>query len=230
MAHPSGGYRNKEGHRIPGVTTIIGRFKDSGGLLHWAYKQGQRNERGEINNLYDERDKAGQAGTLAHAMVEAHISGEDPHVALIEGIDPLSDGAKKLMDQATNAFNAYLNWESLTKLEIVEQEMQLVSETHQFGGCPDAIGKVNDQLCLVDWKTSNSIYVDYLLQLAAYKALWEENHPERLITGGFHLCRFAKSYGDFSHHYFPELDLAWKQFLRFRESYEDDKQLKKRVA
>lgn len=214
MAHPAGGYRNKAGIRVCGTTTVIGRFKDSGGLLYWAFEQGKAAERGEIERLYDKRDEAAESGTLAHAMVEAHIKGED-----------LPDGPQ----DAKNAFQAYLSWESMTKLKIVEQEMPMVSEEYQFGGCPDAIGEINDELCLVDWKTSNGVYPDYLIQLAAYKQLWEENHPDRLLTGGFHLCRFAKSHGDFAHHYYPNLDEAWEQFKLFRQAYDIDKELKKRA-
>ncbi len=40
MARPAHGYRNAAGNKIPGTTTIIGRFKESGGLLQWAFKQG----------------------------------------------------------------------------------------------------------------------------------------------------------------------------------------------
>ena len=222
MAHPKGGYRNKDGVRIPGTTTIIGRFKDSGGLLHWAFKQGQAAERGEINSLYDKRDEAAESGTLAHEMVEAHINGEEFKPSKLEH-------SHEVVKQAEKAFNAYLLWESMTKLEIVDQEMQLVSEEYQFGGCPDAIGTINGELCLIDWKTSNGVYPDYLMQLAAYKQLWEENHPDKPLTGGFHLCRFAKEYGDFTHHYFDELDDAWEQFKLFRQAYDLDKKLKKRV-
>lgn len=224
MAHPAAGYRNAAGERIPGTTTIIGRFKDSGGLLHWAYKQGQASERGEISSLYDKRDEAAESGTLAHAMVEARINGLDPFT-----VEDRDDASDEVIKQAEQAYNSYLNWESLTKVKIVEQEIQLVSEEYQFGGCPDAIGEMRGELCLLDWKTSNGIYQDYLIQLAAYKQLWDENNPQRPITGGFHLCRFAKSHGDFSHHYWPELDDAWEQFKLFRRAYDLDKSLKKRA-
>jgi len=80
-----------------------------------------------------------------------------------------------------------------------------------------------------DWKTSNAIYPDHIIQLAAYKVLWEENHPDQPITGGFHLCRFSKEHGDFAHHFWSELDDAWEQFLLFRQAYDIDKKLKKRV-
>ena len=76
MPHPKGGYRLKDGTRVPGTTTIIGRFKDSGGLLWWAFYQGQAAERGEINSLYDKRDEAAEAGTIAHDLVDLFLHGE----------------------------------------------------------------------------------------------------------------------------------------------------------
>lgn len=76
MPHPTGGYKNKKGQKVPGVTTVIGRFKDSGGLLYWACEQGKAIERGEISRLYDRRDAAADAGTIAHSLVEMYINGE----------------------------------------------------------------------------------------------------------------------------------------------------------
>jgi len=75
MPHPKGGYRLSDGTRVPGVTTIISRFKDSGGLLWWAFEQGQAAQRGEINSLYDKRDEAATAGTICHDLVEKYIKG-----------------------------------------------------------------------------------------------------------------------------------------------------------
>lgn len=214
---PKGGYKNAAGKRIPGVTTIIGKFKEAGGLMYWAWDQGMQG--------LDYRDVSGAAadsGTLAHSMIEKHLVDLDPDVVL-EGQDP--DVAAK----AKSAFGSYMTWESQSRLEIVEQETALVSEKHQFGGTLDAIGYVNGELCLLDWKTSNAIYSDYLVQLAAYKLLWEELNPGDLITGGFHLMRFAKEYGDFTHKHMPELQIGERQFLLFRQAYENDKELKKRA-
>ena len=65
--------------------------------------------------------------------------------------------------------------------------------------------------------------------IAAYKQLWEENHPDRPITGGYHLLRFDKEHADFTHHFWTELDEAWSQFQIFRQAYDIDKRLKKRT-
>lgn len=219
MPAPKEGYRLKDGTRVPGTTTIIGRFKDSGGLMQWAFKQGKEGKR----HLYEEAEKAADIGTLAHAMVEAHIKGGDPQALL-------ADIEQEAATKARSSFAAYTKWADQTRLVVVDQEMQLVSEKHRFGGTPDAIGMIGNELCLLDWKTSNAVYCDYLIQLAAYKQLWEENHPERPLVGGCHLLRFAKEHSDFAHHHFPDLSEAWRQFVLFREAYEIDKQLKKRAA
>lgn len=217
MPHPKSGYRLKDGTRVPGVTTIIGRFKDSGALLWWAFAQGKSAERGEISSLYDKRDEAADNGTQAHEIVEKHINGDDFD---IEQYSP----------EARQGYDNYIKWESGNNIQIIDQEMQLVSDEWRFGGCPDAIGiDTDEQLCIVDWKTSNGVYQDYIIQLAAYRQLWEENHPDQPITGGFHLCRFSKEHADFAHHYWSELDDAWEQFKLFRQAYDLDKKLKKRV-
>ncbi len=104
---------------------------------------------------------------------------------------------------------------------------------HRFGGTLDAI-LVQGKLALGDWKTSNGIYADYLLQLSAYQILWEENFPDRPITGGFHLLRFSKATDDsdpvsFSHHYWSQLDVAKEQFLHLLAAFKLDKRIKSLV-
>jgi hypothetical protein len=224
---PTQPYKLKDGSRVPGVTTIISRFKDAGGLIHWSWEQGR-----DGLDYRATRDSAADAGTLGHWLVEQHIAGKSE----LESFKQLEEKLKSAQlngdigTKAKGAYYSYLNWENQSKLRVVEQEISLVSEKYKFGGTPDAIGEINGELCCLDWKTGNALYRDHLVQVAAYKHLWEENYPNRLLTGGFHICRFSKEFGDFAHHYYDELEDAWKQFLLFREAYEIDKLLKKRAA
>jgi hypothetical protein len=224
MATPKAGYFLSDGSKVPGTTTVIGRFKDSGGLLFWAFEQGKLAQQGKIQKLYDKAEEAADIGTMAHSMVETFINGDDPYKVL-EGVNP--EHAAK----ATLAFNNFLNWQKQTNIKIISkyQEILMVSEQYRYGGTPDAIGELDGKLILLDWKTSNAVYQDYLIQLAAYKNLWDENH-DRKIDGGMYLCRFAKEFPDFSSHYYAELDKAWEQFKLFRAAYEIDKELKRRAA
>jgi len=70
MPTPKKGYFLKDGTNVPGTTTIIGRFKESGGLIQWAYNRGK-----EGLKLYESRDKAAELGTIVHSMVEEYIKG-----------------------------------------------------------------------------------------------------------------------------------------------------------
>lgn len=208
-------YKDSSGARLPSVTTILARFKDSGGLLYWA------NEAGLNGKTLDEaRAPAATAGTMAHDLVEAHINKREEPVLL---------GNADTIAKARAAFSTFQKWLDLNRLQIRHTEVSLVSEEHKYGGRLDAVGLSGNELILLDWKTSNAVYADYILQLAGYKVLWEENYPEHLLTGGFHLCRFAKEEGDFSHHYFPRLDLEVETFLAMRALYDKIKTVEKRV-
>jgi hypothetical protein len=224
MPTPKAGYRAKDGGVIPGTTTVIGRFKETGGLMHWAFKQGQSG----ANHLYEKAEEAADIGTCAHGMVEMHINGVPMAEIELYAEDTLIDSG--MCAKAHLSFKAYLAWAKNFDVSIIEQEILLVSEKYRYGGTPDAIGLIDNQLVLLDWKTSNSVYSDYLIQLAAYGNLWDENNPDRPITGGYHLLRFSKETGDFAHHYYADLSDEWEQFKDFRRCYERDKAIKKRAA
>lgn len=208
-------YKNQSGKRVPSVTTILSRFKDSGGLLYWANAQGR-----EGKTLDEARKTAATAGTVAHDWVEDYINGRELRTP---------DASREICDLARAAFDVFLKWKENTKLEVKYTEVALVSEEHQFGGRLDAIGLVGNELVLVDWKTSNSVYADYLYQLAAYGVLWTENYPEHKLVGGYHLLRFAKEQGDFAHHYYGNLDDEAETFLKMRELYDRVKKTEKRA-
>jgi hypothetical protein len=210
-----GAYRTKDGTRVPGVTTLLGRFKDSGPLLQWAFKQGQSG----ASSLYEKRDEAAEVGSVVHDMVECDIHGRE-----FPAIQPA------MADRVNSAFSAWRKWRGANQLDIVATETPFVSEVHRFGGTLDAVARDSDgRLVLLDWKTSNGIYTDYLLQLAAYAILWDEFNEEK-IGGGFHLVRFSKEHGDMEHRYWPDLAEAAQMFLLLRSAYDLDTRLKKRAA
>lgn len=212
-------YKLADGTRVPGVTTIIGRFKESGALMYWAWSQGR-----EGLDYRQTADKAATAGSICHDMIEAWILGRPA---------PASSGdvSEAVHEMAARGFEAFLTWAKMTALQVTETEVPLVSERYRFGGTLDAIGTVGGELSIVDWKTSNRIYADYLLQLAAYRALWEERQ-ERLgevsPIAGAHLLQVGKEFADFHHHYWPArvLDEAWRAFELQRRLYDFDKVLK----
>lgn len=211
---PTQPYKNKAGQRLPGVTTILSRFKEAGGLVHWAWDLGRQGI-----DYRQVRDDAANAGTAAHLMVESDIRG------IPFDRTPYSP---ELLERADSAFDAYRQWRDQTKLEPVATELSLVSEVHQFGGTMDLM-LTNGRLTLGDIKTSARLYPEHLIQVAAYAILWEEHHPDQPVQG-FHILRFAKEHADFSHHHFANLDGAREAFLNMRRLYDLCAELKKRAA
>lgn len=212
-------YKDKEGKRLPSVTSVLSRFKAADGLINWAWKCGV-----DGKDYKQERQKAADAGTVAHKMVEAFLRGEDWK----------DDGnfAPNVIAKGRVAFENFMRWQDGTKVEIMHAEVPLVSETHKFGGCLDAIGicrTTSNGVALFDWKSSNGVWAEYLYQMAAYKILWEETYNEVPIIGGCHLCRFSKEDGNFDHRYFDELDQEEATFLHMRKLYDMIKSTEKRV-
>lgn len=230
MPTQPGGYFTKDGLKRPSVTTICGRFKESGSLIAWAYKQGREHQaladRGlpAPENLYDQVQKAADIGTLVHGMAEDRVKGIDPWIRFTAAaLD--EDGAKK----ARNGFQAFEDWMRMTRLEIVHTEVPMVSEALLCGGTLDWIGRLDGKLVLGDFKTSSSVYTEHLVQVAAYRAMWNETHPDEQLEGGIHILQFGKEAGDFAHHHYPDLTDALHLFQLYRSAYKVDQELRKRA-
>ncbi len=174
-------------------------------------------------NIHEVKEKAADVGTYAHALAEAVING-------VPTPEPPKEFTKEQIQQAQNAYMSFLTWQQHSRLVVVEQEISYVSEELRFGGTPDGIAIVDDKPALLDWKSSKRVYDYYVIQVAAYKHLWEENHPGQSLTGGIHIVRFGKAGAELDHRHIaadnPRLARAWRLFMLYRESYELDKQLK----
>lgn len=208
-------YVTSTGEVVPSVTTIISRFKDSGPLVWWANQQGLQGK-----TLEEARRPAMTAGTMAHELIEASVTGQ-----------PVPDlvGDPDVIAAAQTAFSVYGRWQTTTHLKITQSEMALVSDRHRFGGRLDAIGEVGGLRVLLDFKAANSIYSDYILQLAGYGILWSEAYPDQPLDGGYYLLRLSKEHGDFSYHHFPSLENEKAAFLLMVDLYRRVKEIDRRV-
>lgn len=217
MPRPKGGYKNSKGGTVPGCTTIISRFKESGPLLYWAFEQGKAG----AHSLYEKADEAADIGTFAHALFEAHRK-KWPVPKPPDGMTPAQ------VDRAETAYLNAMRWADHIKVETIATEQTLVCECHQYGCTLDEIAKLDGQFLDMEWKTSNGVYVDHLLQVAAQKHAWECNFPEMKL-GGAGIVRFSKDTGDFAYHFFTDLTEPFEQFVDFCHCYKRDYRLKRRV-
>lgn len=219
MPRPSKGY-SIDGTRVPGVTTIISRFKNSGGLIHWAWKVGT-----EGKDYRELRDSAADVGTLAHLLIENWIkeqAGKEPEPVEADSVS---------LEKADQGLQSFRRWADQSKLEIMETELSLVSKDLRCGGTIDCVAQVHGEIQILDLKSSNAVYPDHVTQLAAYRQLWNENNPPFMSIKNCDLLRVGKEFGDFHHHNFVSemLDVCIEAFRLMRNLYDLDKRISKFV-
>lgn len=136
------------------VTTVLQSYPFSEQLVKWVAEKGFHESR-EI------RDQAGQAGTRIHLGVEALLRGEGLH-----------QEAYKL--EEWNKLSSFVDWYHKYSPEIISLELPVFSKKLQVAGRADCIARINNEIYVIDWKSSRSIHPSYYLQLAAYTFLIEE--------------------------------------------------------
>lgn len=203
---PTQPYKLKDGTRVPGVTTIISNLGwNKQALMYWANQEGLAGR-----NHRDTSQRAADAGTIGHYLIECDIKGE---------LADTSQYPQELVDLAETSYINFLTWKDSVQFRPVNSEVSLVSEKYGYGGTIDCIAIINDQLALFDWKTGNGVYDDHKIQLAAYKSLWEENYPDKPIVGGIYCLRIDKETAAWDMKYRQAFPNAWKVFLNLLEIY-----------
>ena len=118
-----------------------------------------------------------EQGTQVHEACEKLILGEEV----------------SWMDDYGSAKYSQIVWEMILKFhdfwttykpELISAEEFVWSDKHKYAGTADIVCKMNNEIWLLDIKTSNSIHKSYDLQLASYaKALGESKGTEIQRTG-----------------------------------------------
>lgn len=201
---PTGQYKLSNGKLVVGTTTVIGRFKDSNALIHWAWDCGKKGL-----DYRQERDKAGEQGTSVHDLAEKYIHGLDYEVP----------DDKKVQ----KAFGKFTEWWDQQEYKIVWSEKQMVCESYEFGGCPDLLVQDKEgNYVLIDFKTGKRIYTDTIIQLGAYAWLINQNDNVEVQKGI--IVRLPKNNGKIETKEFniEKLTLGFDQFRLFREAYDNN--------
>jgi len=201
-------YKNDNGKRLRSVTTIISSELgwNKMPLIAWYTKLAMQGQ-----DPYVELQTAGRIGTLTHEMVEANILSTMGEPEKKIDLDKYSTSEKA---QARIAYKSYCLWHEDIKdhIEFLQTEVSLVSEKYQFGGTFDAIARIDGKNYLVDFKTSNAIYQEYVIQLAAYRQLWSE-HSDLKIHGGI-ILKLSKDEVNFEQKrvLIKDLNKGWSLF------------------
>ena len=147
-------YQDDNGVIYPSVTQILS-IVNKPFLVNWANNLGLKGIA-----VQDANKESTDVGTLTHAFIEGHITREEVST------DGYSRGT---VDQALFCYEGYLIWEEKYHPTYIETEKSFISKEHGYAGTIDAVCKIGDQQYILDWKTSASIYPEYVSQLTAYR-------------------------------------------------------------
>jgi hypothetical protein len=161
-------YKNSKGEKVKRCTQIIdilGYNKNA--LVAWAKKYGQKAQ--------GISDAALEIGTLTHKMIEGFVKHEE--------VDT-SDYSFDALVLAQNGLDSFKRWCDVVQPEFLVNEYTIISESGNWGGTTDTImriktDKLPDNLkygwpedsvnVLADYKTAKAIYIDHIIQIAAYR-------------------------------------------------------------
>lgn len=205
MARPKGGYgKTPKGKKRIGVTTPTSYFGNKNGMIYRAAELG-------LQGIWyqDVWNDAANAGTAAHDLIDAYLHDKpEPN---------LSHLPPDVKDKAETAYLGFLKWADLVKFKVIETETSLFDDDLGLAGTPD-LAAVQGKRCIIDWKTSKDIYPETWAQLAAYKHLWEVNHPDEPIEECY-ILQLNKETGGFSYHHKPDLSVEWEFYQHVLSAY-----------
>lgn len=164
-------YKDADGRRVPGVTTILSDGLPKKALINWAgnatadyavdnwdllseLKPSERLKKMQ-GGRYESRDAAANRGTAVHALAEQLIKGEEVEVP----------------DALAGHVESYVRFLDEWQPEPILVEAVVMSHKHGYAGTLDLVADIPGRgRVLMDIKTSRSgIFGETALQLCAYR-------------------------------------------------------------
>jgi len=168
-----------EGVKVPSVTRVVdGCFPKD--LTHWALSIGQEEYDKVINDALE-------IGNDTHQWIEHYIK--------------YGHACTEPEDYISKSVNAFLDWTTEYNPEWVDAERKVYCDKYKYAGTVDAVAKINDRVCVIDFKTSKKVYKPYHLQVTAYAQAIKRMDGLRRWPLGI-ILRLDKETGKFEHKVF----------------------------
>lgn len=240
---------NEKSHRykldnkpVVGTTTFIkGGYPTSIGLIQWMKGQSIEyvikwfEERGNVNDLLEDELKelfknakaadrkvsqeAADIGTLVHDFAYLTELGKTHEAQIL--YDRVVELPSEVSKKAIHGIDGFKDWKEKTQDVLELSETLVASIVYSFCGKFDRLARRKNRLILSDFKTAKSMYLDQIIQLAAYRIAIREWLG--LNVEGLEVLRFGKEDGEFETLLIDdpkELQMFEDQAIRCRQTYE----------
>src|SRR5271155_3429147 len=163
----------------------------------------------------DKLEDAGDVGHAAHSWIEDSIRNA---ITFNKGVVAEMTAMAPIDERAVNCGLAAHAWMVAHNVRFLHTERPIYNRELGYAGTCDGDALVDscdspaccarifqDELSIIDWKTSNYLYVEFLYQTAAYQAALEAEFPGTRYAARW-ILRLGKEEGDFQSWY--EKDFA----------------------
>jgi len=214
-------YYTVDGEYAPSVTTILDSIAKPA-LIPWAANEGAKFFISHAHEDMKIEDMAkGIRGAYRTSSGSALNIGMEVHKWCEEAILwKLGKGEAPqslTRTESKNAINAFREWVKANDVEWLTVEEKVYHRGHKYAGTVDATAIINDEYCVIDFKTSGAIYSAYHLQCAAYAKAIEDMRGKEVEKA--YVLRFDKKTGEFEAGSSVEIMDNFIAFLGFLEGY-----------
>ena len=160
---------------VPSVTWIAGHYPKGVAFYKWLADKGW-DEAEAIKNA------AGDRGSKVHQAIDALINKKS-----VKMDDKFSvDGElQELTPEEYEVVMSFASWFNEVKPEVVKSEFVVWNEERNYAGTVDLLCKINGELWLIDYKTSQNLWPEHELQVSAYKHAVEGSPKLGILQVGY---------------------------------------------
>ena len=209
-----------EGKRLTSVTKALNVI-DKPALIGWSNKQGRiamsdhlkpwvgrRLSQKALDDVLESAKaapwrrarNAANLGTRAHALIARMLDGED---------------IQDIPEDLVTVMESFQDWHDWAGLTIDLSEHYVYSAEHLYGGTFDATAWRGKLYVALDWKTSNGLYKETTIQVAAYANALREMYGQEVAEGW--AVRLGKDEPEFEALRVNDMDRAFAAFLHALE-------------
>lgn len=151
---------------VPSVTWIAGHYPKGVGFYKWLAEKG-----------WDEAEAikiaAGDKGSKVHNAISAIFRGEEIRIDSKFVNNSKSTPENPVLEELTfeeiECIKSFLDWRAtLTSFKPLAWDVTVFSDEGNYAGTIDLVAEVEGQIYIIDFKTSQSVWVEMEMQVSAY--------------------------------------------------------------
>ena len=155
---PDSRYYRRNGKYYPSITYVLSYYPKGKFFQDWLKKVGY-----SADWIVK---KAGEEGTQVHEMCEDYLNGKE--------LNFLNNGIPMYNPDIWQMFLRFVDWWETYNPTLIETEVHLFSDKLKVAGTCDLVCEIDNELWIIDFKTSNHLQTVYDLQTAVYGKCYEE--------------------------------------------------------